>query len=85
MTPEQYIDRLFDQNGRCAMCMGFFLTDPDVDHDHETGEARALLCHKCNIGLSYIEDEVFRARAETYLQKVKHGEFSTSGCNYVAA
>lgn len=72
ITPERYIDMLFDQNGRCGMCHQFFFVDPDVDHDHETGEARELLCHRCNAGLAYIEDAVFRQNAEDYLRRVKN-------------
>ena len=73
ITSDKYIDMMFDQNGRCGMCYNFFLTDPDVDHDHETGQARALLCHKCNTGLGYFDDEAFRARAEIYLRRMKNG------------
>lgn len=50
MTLEEY-DELFDgQGGVCAICGG---SNPDgrrlaVDHDHETGEIRGLLCYRCN-------------------------------------
>lgn len=53
--------QMFDaQGGRCAICgseepkgrNGVF----HVDHCHETGAVRALLCHNCNHGLGYFQD-----------------------------
>jgi hypothetical protein len=52
ITPEVYEQLLILQDGRCAIC----LTRPRkrrlaVDHDHETGEVRGLLCTRCNHGI----------------------------------
>ena len=38
-----------------------------VDHDHNTGEVRGLLCNRCNVLLPAIEDEPWRRRAFDYL------------------
>ena len=54
ITIEDY-DRMYEeQGGRCAICR----TDQpggagerfSVDHDHETGKVRGLLCNNCNTG-----------------------------------
>lgn len=42
------------QNSRCAIC-----SSSDrlvVDHSHETGEVRGLLCHACNVALGLLKD-----------------------------
>jgi len=57
ITVAEY-ERLYtEQLGRCAICV-----DPlaevkvCVDHDHETGAVRGLLCNRCNQGLGYFRD-----------------------------
>jgi len=51
-------DRLFvEQKGRCAICKR---TQEDlrlaVDHSHQTGNRRGLLCRMCNLGLGNFRD-----------------------------
>lgn len=63
-------DRLYDlQLGRCAICvMPLSETRPHVDHNHETGEVRGLLCNLCNPGLGYFRDDpVILLQALRYL------------------
>jgi Autographiviridae endonuclease VII len=47
---ETYIGMLAEQSGLCAICKDINPSGRElgVDHDHETGVARALLCCRCN-------------------------------------
>lgn len=60
------------QGHRCALCG----EKPNsgrrmhVDHDHESGRIRALLCHHCNLLLGNAKDSTARLRqAIAYLEK----------------
>ena len=52
------------QDGLCAICKA--APAVHVDHDHATGQVRALLCFNCNGGLGQFKDDpaVLRAAAE---------------------
>ena len=80
ITLEEYNTILEEQNGECAVCgtddpkgrqsgrgkvKGFY-----VDHNHETGEIRGLLCNNCNrsIGL-FNDDPSILEKAVLYLRK----------------
>ena len=49
------------QNNKCACCE---TNDPGnkygwvVDHNHITGQVRGILCHHCNVGLGFVNDDV---------------------------
>ena len=51
---------LFDkQGGKCAVCgdpLKPGRTGMQIDHDHETGRVRGLLCHPCNMMLGDFRD-----------------------------
>jgi hypothetical protein len=68
LTPEQYQAMLEAQGGTCAIC-DEQMRRPHIDHDHQTGQVRALLCARCNTGLALLEDPARRAAAEEYLSK----------------
>ena len=53
------------QDGKCAICRS--PVPNRIDHDHDNGFVRGLLCHRCNVGLPYVEDEIYRERAIAYI------------------
>jgi hypothetical protein len=62
---------LATQNGCCAICLdaaGDGGAGLNVDHDHDTGKVRGLLCHHCNIGLGHLRDQRVLAAAIAYLE-----------------
>lgn len=63
MTIEEYQEILVKQNLVCAICEAGCITNKrlSVDHCHTTGEIRGLLCHRCNIALGMLDDDVDRA------------------------
>lgn len=65
---------LLQQGGCCAICKTPFIKGtkkrkPSIDHNHETGQVRGLLCSRCNMHLSFMEDEKLRNAALQYLAK----------------
>lgn len=56
---DEYDRRLNEQGGGCAIC-GVFPAERAlaVDHDHNTGEVRGLLCFSCNTALGAFHDSV---------------------------
>ena len=56
ITLGQYDEMLEEQGGVCLICK----THPeyrrlDVDHDHDTGEVRGLVCSACNFRIGHVE------------------------------
>lgn len=45
------------QDGKCKIC-GNPMARPHVDHDHETGKIRGLLCYPCNVGIGFLQDSI---------------------------
>jgi len=56
LTPEEFRELAEKQNGRCAIC--FESAPLVVDHSHETGQVRGLLCGKCNSTIGYARDNI---------------------------
>lgn len=63
ITFKDYLSLLDKQKGLCAICngVGFKMADYHnlqlvVDHCHDTGKVRGLLCHNCNRALGLLQD-----------------------------
>lgn len=71
IDPAEY-DRLFQrQYGLCAIC-SHPETKLHMDHDHDTGMLRGLLCTTCNTGLGMFRDDVHLLhQAALYLNQTK--------------
>lgn len=78
MTIEDYEGYWFAQAGKCFICRknmkrpelrrGQGLDVVAVDHCHETGKVRALLCNACNKGLGFFKDDpMLLKRASEYV------------------
>jgi hypothetical protein len=74
LTQDDYDQLLELQYGRCAICR----TDKPgggagrwhIDHDHETGHVRGLLCNGCNVGIGFLqEDPEILMAAARYVMK----------------
>ena len=51
----EYTAMLERQGGGCALCGTTKPKRFDVDHDHDTGAVRGLLCRTCNNGVGHVE------------------------------
>lgn len=72
ITLAEYQRMLLAQGGGCAICDCRPENCPHgrlhVDHDHDTGIVRGLLCHACNIAIGLFGDDTERLdRARAYL------------------
>lgn len=78
---EEYNQKIEEQDGKCDIChqpesrinkrtgKTKFLC---VDHNHETGKVRGLLCDDCNIAIGKIKENIETLEnAKKYLQKYK--------------
>lgn len=81
ITPQKYKELCDAQNNLCALCgkperalanHGKRVRGLCVDHCHETGILRGLLCSSCNIGIGNLKhDPELLRRAIEYLEKYR--------------
>ena len=72
---DAFLIKLEKQDYRCAICgtsdwgKGKNTNRPHVDHNHENGKVRGLLCNTCNRALGMFEDDKNLLRkAANYLE-----------------
>jgi Recombination endonuclease VII len=70
ISSEEYNKIFKQQGGVCIICgLPPRKRSLHVDHNHETGEIRGLLCHLCNVGLGHFRDNPdLLERAANYLR-----------------
>ncbi len=73
LTINEYDEMLKEQLGVCYICHKICQTGKRlaVDHDHNTGKLRKLLCQKCNTRLGDFEN--WKDKFEAYLQECSNG------------
>ena len=74
ITPEFYDEMFRRQGGLCAICETPLTPrlGSRVDHNHETGLVRGILCDLCNQGLGRFNDDIRRLEAAVeYLRKAE--------------
>jgi hypothetical protein len=67
LSIDDYNRLLAEQDGLCAICLQSEVAlnangvprSMSVDHNHNTGKVRGLLCHNCNRKLGWYEREMF--------------------------
>ncbi len=70
LSMDKYNEMLAEQGGVCAICkkpetvtLRKKVRELCVDHCHETGRVRGLLCARCNRGIGYLGDDPERLRS----------------------
>ena len=79
MTEDDFNALYESQGGKCAICGkplnkvgGARDQVAHIDHDHETGKVRGILCRLCNIGLGSFRDSLeLMDKAKAYLVNSK--------------
>lgn len=71
LTQRQYEEMLASQDNRCAICRTSFNGMSSklihIDHCHETGVVRGVLCKGCNLGLGWFKQLELLKNAVNYL------------------
>ena len=71
IRPDEYKQLREVQKNKCSICFRPFGEDtPNIDHDHNTGKVRGLLCTACNMALGGFGDSIeLLSRAIEYLNR----------------
>lgn len=68
LTLGEYDGLLIAQRGKCAICAAE--VPLCIDHCHESGQVRGLLCRECNLAIGLFADDAARLRAAAeYLEQ----------------
>lgn len=77
VSVEEYLELINSSNGVCEIC-GISETENHrrhcVDHNHETGELRGILCASCNAGIGVFHDSIEKLEKAIEYLKSKQNE-----------
>jgi len=85
MTEAQFNELWAQQDGKCGVCSVEMLPkgrhghSVAIDHNHETGAVRGLLCRGCNNGIGCLQDspEILKAAAQYLSERGHYGSLFT--------
>jgi len=70
ITTAQFDWMVAEQHHACAICRKGFVKTGNVDHCHQTGKVRGILCQDCNQGIGHFKDSpILATAAAAYLTK----------------
>lgn len=79
ITLEEFYSILEEQNNKCKICSVDIFMDAKnrnqktcVDHCHKTGKVRGILCHKCNVAIGLLDDDI--SKIELVVNYLKSSE-----------
>lgn len=76
LTLSEWRELFKSQDCKCAICgsTNHKGSNWHIDHNHETGMFRGILCHHCNRGMGYLQDSVdILQNAIAYLKETDLG------------
>ena len=70
ITRKEYENMIIQQDNKCAICHSAFTKTPHIDHNHDNGKVRGILCAGCNHALGLFKDNTDAIiRAIAYVEK----------------
>jgi hypothetical protein len=79
LTIEEYNQLIQLQNNKCKICSAILNIDINrdnwnekacIDHNHQTGKIRGILCSNCNHGIGFFKDNIdLLIKAQKYLEE----------------
>lgn len=69
MSWQLYLKMVEFQEGKCYICGKYFGRELCVDHNHQTGKIRKLVCKGCNIKIGCCENYLIHYKIENYLRE----------------
>jgi phage FluMu protein Com len=78
ITQDDFNNLVESQDNLCGIC-GDELNKINIDHDHESGKVRGLLCTGCNTGLGHLGDNINGLeKALHYLKNTPYNEYTNA-------